>query len=58
MVLTCILFLIINLLKSWELSQYFKILKKKSFYFLLVFEITNLRVKCIPDIKKVFLLLT
>ena len=45
-------------------NQFIKVVRtkpiffKKSFYFLLVFEITNLYVKRILDIKKVFLLLT
>jgi len=45
-------------IKVMRTKPIFQNFKKKSFYFLLVFEITNLRVKCIPDIKKVFLLLT
>jgi hypothetical protein len=45
-------------------NQFIKVVRtkpiffKKSFYFLLVFEITNLYVKRFLDIKKVFLLLT
>jgi len=52
-VLAYILALITRLLKLWELGQYFKKLKK-IFCFVLVFGITNLHVKHIPDIQKVF----
>ena len=55
-VLACILALITSLLKSRELGQYFK-KSKKIFYFVLVSGIMNLYVKCIPDIKKLVLLL-
>jgi hypothetical protein len=55
-VLTCILALITSLLKSREFDQYFKNFKKYIFYFFLLSKITNLYVKSIPDIKKVFLL--
>jgi hypothetical protein len=51
-VLACILALITSLLKLWELDQYFKNIPK-IFCFVLVSVITNLYVKCIPDIKKV-----
>ena len=56
-VLACILALITSLLKSREFGQYFKN-SKKIFCFILVLGITNLYVKYIPDIKKVFLLTT
>ena len=56
-VLACILALIASLLKSREFGQYFKN-SKKIFCFILVSGITNLYVKYIPDIKKVFLLTT
>jgi len=56
-VLACILALITSLLKSREFGQYFKN-SKKIFCFILVSGITNLYVKYIPDIKKVFLLTT
>jgi hypothetical protein len=46
-----------SLLKSRELGQYLKN-STKIFYFVLVSGIMNLYVKCIPDIKKVVLLLT
>jgi len=55
-VLACIWALIISLLKSRELSQYFKKHKKKKFCFLLIFGIKNLYVKHTPDIKKVVFL--
>jgi hypothetical protein len=45
-------------IKVMRTKSIFQKFKKKSFYFLLAFEITNLYVKRIPDIKKVFLLLT
>ena len=54
-VLACILALITSLLKPWELRQYFKKIQK-IFCFVLVSEIMNLYVKCIPDIKRVVLL--
>jgi len=51
--------LITSLLKSRELGQYFKNSKKiYIFCFALVSGITNLYVKRIPNIKKVFLLTT
>jgi hypothetical protein len=53
--LACILALITSLLKSRELGQYFKKIQK-IFCFVLMSEITNLYVKRIPDIQKVFLL--
>jgi hypothetical protein len=56
-VLACILALITSLLKSREFDQYFKH-SKKIFCFVLVSGITNLHVKRIPNIKKVFLLTT
>jgi hypothetical protein len=56
-VLACILASITSLLKSREFGQYFKN-SKKIFCFVLVSGITNLYVKHIPDIKKVFLLTT
>jgi hypothetical protein len=56
-VLGCILTLITSLLKSREFGQYFKNFKK-IFCFVLVSGITNLYVKCIFDIKNVFLLTT
>jgi len=55
-ILACILALITSLLKSRELSQYFKKKSKKIFCFVLMSEITNLYVKRIPDIKEVVLL--
>ena len=51
-VLACILALIISLLKSRELGQYFKNSKKNYFVFL-ISGIMNLYVKRTPDIKKV-----
>jgi len=57
MCLACILTLITRLLKPRELGQYFKIFKK-NILFSLVSGITNLQVKFIPNIKKIFLLLT
>jgi hypothetical protein len=51
-ILACILTLITSLLKSWELSQYFKNFKKNYFIFL-ISGIMNLYVKRTPDIKKV-----
>jgi hypothetical protein len=57
-VLTCSLALITSLLKLREFGQYFKNSKKYIFYFVLLSKITNLYVKRIPDIKKVFLLMT
>jgi len=51
-VLACILALIISLLKSRELDQYFKNSKKNYFVFL-ISGIMNLYVKRTPDIKKV-----
>jgi len=42
--------LITSLLKSQELGQYFKNFKKKIFFFL-VYGVTTLYVKRIPDIK-------
>jgi hypothetical protein len=56
-VLGCILTLITSLLKSREFGQYFKNFKK-IFCFVLVSGITNLYLKCIFDIKNVFLLTT
>jgi hypothetical protein len=53
--LACILALITSLLKSRELGQYFKKIQK-IFCFVLMSEITNLYVKRIPDIQKIFLL--
>jgi len=51
-VLACILALITNLLKPWELDQYFKKLKKV-FCFVLISGIMNLYVKRIPSIKNI-----
>jgi hypothetical protein len=45
-------------IKVMRTRSIFQKFLKKSFYFLLAFEITNLYVKRIPDIKKVFILLT
>jgi hypothetical protein len=53
--LACILALITSLLKSRELDQYFKKIQK-IFCFVLMSEITNLYVKRILDIQKIFLL--
>jgi hypothetical protein len=53
-ILACILALITSLLKSQELDQYFQ--KNKICCFVLMSRITNLYVKCIPDIKKIVLL--
>jgi len=53
-ILACILALVTTLLKSRELGQYFK--KNSNFFFVLMFRITNLYIKRIPDIKKVVLL--
>jgi hypothetical protein len=55
-ILACILALVTSLLKSRELGQYFKKKFKKKYFFVLMFRITNLYIKCIPDIKKVVLL--
>jgi len=52
-VLACILVLIISLLKSREHWPKFQ-KQQKIYCFVLVSEIMNLYVKCIPDIKKVF----
>ena len=52
-VLACILALITSLFKPWELGQYSKN-SKKSFCPLLVYGITNLYVKRIPEIKNMF----
>jgi hypothetical protein len=54
-ILACILALITSLLKSRELGQYFKKIKK-IFCFVLMSWIMNLYVKRIADIKKVVLL--
>jgi len=56
-VLTCILALITSLLKSREFGQYFKNYKKNILFFL-VSRITNFYIEHIPDIKKIFLLMT
>jgi len=53
-IVACILALITSLLKSWELGQYFKKIKK-NILFCFMSGIMNLYVKCIPDIKKVVL---
>jgi hypothetical protein len=51
-VLACILALITNLLKSWELGKYFKNTQKIFCFFSFSIWIMNLYVKHIPDIKK------
>jgi len=51
-ILACILALITNLLKPWELDQYFKKLKKV-FCFVLISGIMNFYVKRIPGIKNI-----
>jgi hypothetical protein len=59
-VLACILALITNLLKLWELGKYFKNTQKIFCFFSFSIWIMNLYIKHIPDIKKEvpFLLLT
>jgi len=49
-VLACILALITSLLKSRELANISKILKKL-FCFILIYGVTTLYERCIPDVK-------